>query len=192
MKSIATVSERKSRTSPQYRKNFWDFYLTNREYLDNILFKTVHKTMAGWHVKHIEADDVISEVRDLLRTRETLEKYDPKKKTKLSSYLIGRVRYYTMHVLSREIRRMKVIRNISACKESPVVTYNDPTIDVTDLYQSIRSILSDQDIVIFNMMLLGYTGVEIAEKHEKTPPWVSQRIRGIRERVRGHLELIHA
>ena len=192
MKTTATVSERKSTGSLQYRDNFWDFYLTNREYVDNLLYKTAYKTMAAWGVKHIPVEDVVSDVMGLLRTRRTVERYDPKRKASLTTYIIGCIRGYTRHVLDAEMHHMKLVPNISVCRESAEVTYHDHTIDVTDMYQSIRSVLSDQEIVVFNMVVLGYTGVEIAEKFEKTPTWASLKLKAIRDHIRSHMELTHA
>ena len=190
MKSTTTVSKRKSKNLPQYRKNFWDFYLTNREYLEGILFKTVYQTIAAWHAVHIEPEDVVSEVRDLLRTRKVLSKFNPKKSA-LSSFLIGRVRFYTRHVLDREFRHMRSVPHISVCRQSSIIKYEDHTIGVTDLYESMRSVLTEQEADLLDKVIHGYTQVEIADENNKSGTWATLKLRGIREKLRAHLGVAH-
>lgn len=182
-----SVCEKKSNDSLEYRKDFWDFYLTNKPQVDHIIQGCVHSVMAKWGVHYLDPQDVISNMMELLRTRNFLIRWN-QDKSSLKTYLVRYVRFYTSHILEREIRQNKLVPNEQGIRVSRLGrSIHDEVYDSIDLMQSINSTLTEQEALLLKLKMQGYTHSEISKRFNKSITWVSIKLHEIRDTLKDML-----
>lgn len=177
-----SVCERKSKGSLKFSKDFWTFYLANQTEVDRIVSYQVHELMVNWHARNIEAHDVEAEVLELLRTRNFLDEWNPKKSA-LNTYLTVTARFYATHVLEREFRHNKLIPNARYAKDRVILHKEDQGFAEIDLMTSVHSVLNTYERCLLQKKIMGYTNRAIADELGKSEVWISLKVRGLREKV---------